>query len=246
MINGGIKDTYPEHLAERFDYEGKVYDEWYRKGKKIETPFFYHNIKKEKSFIKSLINKFKLPHGSSLIDIGCGNGMYSNIFREYGMEVTGIDISKSAIDFCNEKYQGKIKFVCGDAFSLDYDNEFGYAFCSYFTFFNAFDTPQQCIQFANRIMKYVKKDGFLFFIWFSDLTSIRLPPDRFSIMNFSIKQLEEMFGNYRVESYAIDSWGRLSSIFGKYSYNKWITRLCCAYVQLAASSWTRVRIILLV
>jgi ubiquinone/menaquinone biosynthesis C-methylase UbiE len=246
MVNEVIKNTYPEDLAERFGYETEVYDEWYREGKRIERPFFYHNIIKEKCFIKSLINKFNVPRGSSLIDIACGNGMYSSIFHDYGMEVTGIDISKSAIEFCNKKYQGKIRFISGDAFSLDCENEFDYAFCSYFTFLNAFDTPQQCVQYGNKIMRYIKKQGILFFVWFSDLTSIRLPPDRFSIMNFTIKQLEEMFGNYRVESCAIDSWGRLPSILGKYSYNKWVTRLCCAYVQLRCSSWTRVRIILVV
>jgi len=246
MAKEGIKDTYSENIDERFDYEIEVYDEWYRKGEKIERFFFYHNIKKEKCFIKSIINKFNITRGSSLIDIGCGNGIYSNIFHKYGMEGMGVDISKSAIEFCNEKYRGKIKFKCADAFSLDYENEFDYAFCSYFTFFNAFDTPRQCSQYANNIMKYVKKGGILFFIWYSDLTAVRLPHDRFNIMNFTMNQLETIFGIYRVESYAIDSWGRLPCILGEYSYNKWVTRLSCAYFQMLESSWRRVRIILVV
>jgi hypothetical protein len=83
----------------------------------------------------------------------------------------------------------------------------------------------------------------LFFIWISDLTAVRLPENRFSIMNFTIKQIEAFFSKYKVCTYAIDSRSKLAYCLGKYCLNKYITRLDCAFVKLFSSSWKRVRII---
>lgn len=246
MDNDVMPESYPEGLDDRLVYETRIYDKWYKAEDRIGRPFFYHDIRRERRFVKTLIKKSGMPQGSSLVDIGCGNGMYSGIFRDYGMNVKGIDISEKAIEFCNGKFQNEIEFTCGDALSLGHEIECDYGFCSFFTLFNAFDTGRECREYADLIMNHIKKDGLLFFIWYSDLTAIRLPFHRFNIMNFTIKQLREMFNSYHVESYAFDGGGRLPGILGRYAYNKWITRLSCALVQMLESSWTRVRIILMV
>ncbi len=93
------------------------------------------------------------------------------------------------------------------------------------------------------MMRYLKPGGTLWFVWHSDLTGVRLPPERFSIMNFTIRQLESLFPDHPVTSYAIDGSARLPWYLGRFAYNKYVSRLSCAGVYIKASNWHRVRII---
>lgn len=234
-----------ELTEQKLNYETSVYDEWYGKGN-ITKPFFYHNPKFEERFVKSMMLKFKICSGLKLIDIGCGNGLYSNIFNKHGIIVTSVDISKNAIDYCIKSYDKTINWICGDAFSLSYQDEFDFGFCNFFTFFNAFEIPKEASKYACKLMDYIKPGGLLFFIWISDLSAVRLSPERFNIMNFTIHQLEAFFSGYHVESYAIDSSARQCFAGGQFVFNKYITRLNCSFVHILASSWRRVRIITVV
>ncbi|HNS00744.1 MAG TPA: methyltransferase domain-containing protein [Planctomycetota bacterium] len=235
---------YPEHGMDKFRYESTVYDQWYGSDGRLDRPFYYHNLKNERAFIKSLIAKHGIPTGSKLIDIGCGNGLYASLFAEHGIRVTAVDISERAINFAAAKYGAIVEWICGDAFALTYNEHFDYGFCNFFTFFNANELTTQSVEYGKKIMRYIRPGGVLYFIWYSDLTAIRLPANRFNIMNFTIKQLEALFADFSIDSYAIDSMARIPMYLGRFAYNKYITRLSCAAVMLLNSSWKRVRIIL--
>lgn len=237
------KEAYPVQVGSRIELESTIYDKWYSKKENENKPFYYHNQKYEKAFVKALLHRYGIQKGSSLIDIGCGNGLYSNLFYAHGLKVTAVDLSENAITYCSKKYGTGIDWKCSDVFSLAYENSFDYGFCSFFTFFNIFDTPEQGTKYVDSIMRYLRHHGILFFTWISDLSAIRLPDHRFNIMNFTLQQMNGFFSNYRVESYTLDSRAITSYCMGKYSLNKYITRLSCALVQLAASSWKRVRIV---
>jgi hypothetical protein len=152
-------------------------------------------------------------------------------------------MSENAVKYCKEKYGDRINWVCGDAFDKKFNQKYDYGFCNFFTFFNSFDYPEKAQEYGTKIMRHIRPNGFLLFVWYTDLTAIRLPPHRFRIMNFTAKQLEHIFSGFQVESYAIDSRARIPLFLGKYSFNKYITRLSCATVNILASSWRRVRII---
>ena len=51
---------------------------------------------------------------SSVLDIGCGSGIITNILSE-SFSVTGIDISKKSIEYCKQSYPG-IPFFCESIF----------------------------------------------------------------------------------------------------------------------------------
>jgi cyclopropane fatty-acyl-phospholipid synthase-like methyltransferase len=54
------------------------------------------------------------------LDLGCGNGYYSNYLSKKGYEVTGIDISKEIIEYANKEYKNKnLKFIKADVFSKE-------------------------------------------------------------------------------------------------------------------------------
>ena len=65
-------------------------------------------------------------------------------------------------------------------------------------------------------------------------------------MNYTVKQLEGLFPQYAVTSYAVDSLARLTVYLGRFAFNRYVTRLCCAVVHLLASDWRRARIIVAV
>lgn len=241
-----VPDTYPKDLTGRRRFENSAYDLWYNE-KGLLKPFYYHNLRNEKAFIRSLMKKFHMKRGGTLLDIGCGNGAYSFLFQQGGMKVTGVDLSKNAIEYCNANHHGEIEFVCADVFDLkDIDTKFDYIFCNFFTFFNAFDVPEAGKPYADKIMSYLKKPGMLLFVWITDLTAVRLPVERFAIMNFTVRQLHRLYDSYPVNAYAIDGKARTPLYLGKLSFNKYLTRLSCALTQLLASSWSRVRVVLVV
>lgn len=239
-------ENYPNELNNRIELERNVYNLHYVKTNKVIKPFYYHNRKYEEKFVKAIIKKYKIKEKSKILDLGCGNSLYSDIFFNNNMVVTGIDLSETSIEHCKNMYSEKINFLCQDAFSLNSQGAYDMVFCSFFTYFNAFDKPLDANVYVERMMSYLKTGGHLFFIWISDLTSIRLPPERFSIMNYTIKQLESMFQKYEKHSYAIDSLSRLTYYFSDKAFNKYITKLSCAIVQFLDSSWRRVRIIIVV
>ena len=241
-----IKPTsYPQEFADRTQQEWRAYDDYYS-DKTLDHPYFYHHTGREGAFLDSLISKFRIPRGASLIDMGCGNGFHANLFQKRGLRVTGVDMSGKAIDYCRRKYGDHCEWLCGDAFDVGRDEQFDYAFCFWFMYFNAFDIPAEGADAARRLMSPLKKGGRLFFIWHSDLTAVRLPADRFSVMNYTIPQLKAFFPDHEIQAFAVDSSAITCRFLGKHSYNKYVTRLSCARVYMQASTWDRVRIILAV
>jgi len=68
-----------------------------------------------------------LKTGDRVLDLGCGPGLYSSRLCRKGMRVTGIDISRSSIDYARtqaEKEQLDIDYVCTDFFDIEYKENF--------------------------------------------------------------------------------------------------------------------------
>jgi len=70
---------------------------------------------------KWIIGKFGLDGGASVVDFGCGPGLYTVRFAAAGADVTGIDFSKNSLDYAVKKANEnslKIDYVHADY--LDY------------------------------------------------------------------------------------------------------------------------------
>lgn len=62
------------------------------------------------------ITDFILRHSKSngsLLDLGCGPGLYTSLFRDKGYDVTGIDFNRASIAYAIEKRQD-IRYIFGD------------------------------------------------------------------------------------------------------------------------------------
>lgn len=67
----------------------------------IESKIFYFSKKGELETraIKCVEILYKFKRKGKLLDVGCSYGFYTNIYSNYGFKVTGIDISKDAVDY---------------------------------------------------------------------------------------------------------------------------------------------------
>jgi len=65
---------------------------------------------------------FPFEKGDRILDVGCGNGKTSLALMERGYDVTGIDISETAVKLCNDLYGNKMRAVCASAVSIPLDN----------------------------------------------------------------------------------------------------------------------------
>lgn len=78
-----------------------------------------------KDFLNYLSNKKDIK---SVLEIGCGPGVYpimhKNIFEKF--DYTGIDISKSAIKFCQEN--SDFNFICGDFQKMELEDKYDLIF----------------------------------------------------------------------------------------------------------------------
>ena len=50
-----------------------------------------------------IVEKFNLNAESSVVDFGCGPGLYTSVFAKTGAKVTGIDFNEVAINYAKEK-----------------------------------------------------------------------------------------------------------------------------------------------
>jgi len=70
--------------------------------------------RKQESIVR--ITDFIFNHsgaGDRLLDLGCGPGLYTSLFRDKGYDVTGIDFNKASIEYAVEKRKD-IRYIFGD------------------------------------------------------------------------------------------------------------------------------------
>ncbi len=69
-----------------------------------------------------------------ILDVGCGLGRLAEVVSEHGSSVTGIDISRYAINQAKERYKGKerLEFICASALNMDFEGHFDKILCYHF------------------------------------------------------------------------------------------------------------------
>ncbi|MFW9824038.1 MAG: class I SAM-dependent methyltransferase [Candidatus Thorarchaeota archaeon] len=84
----------------------------------------YKQVLKDESHIVNLLTDFiaKIPKDGRVLDVGCGNGVYSRYLSDR-FNVIGIDISEKQIELAKQNVP-KAEFRCEDMTKIDFPYEF--------------------------------------------------------------------------------------------------------------------------
>jgi|GEM_PF-478049 len=156
-------------FAERSERDRNFYE------KKYLVTDYQHSLTSDRAFINSLVKKYNLTGDRNFLDLGCGTGWYTSLLAELGFKVIGLDFSKTGITKAKKRYGDKILWVVGDAINMPFNSEkkFDTIFCCDFPPFNLVDDIPQAKEIANKLLKYLNKNGIFIFIWSSRLSGKR-------------------------------------------------------------------------
>jgi SAM-dependent methyltransferase len=131
---------------------------------KHENFFQYNNFLYQK-YIFSLFNFLSIKKGSSILDIGCGQGYFTYLFSRFGLNAFGVDLSKNGIKIANNKYKLKgCNFLVGDCLKMPFKGKFDVLFvrsCSLYNDKNFGDNSN----ISKYFIDYLKNGGFFIFVY---------------------------------------------------------------------------------
>ncbi len=77
--------------------------------------------------VRALVTRLDPGEGDRVLDLGCGPGLYANHLARLGLDVTGIDCSRSSIQYARERALAdglSIQYVCDDYLTADFGTGF--------------------------------------------------------------------------------------------------------------------------
>jgi SAM-dependent methyltransferase len=107
-----------------------------------------------------LIQKLDLKPGASLLDLGCGPGLYASRFAQAGFTVTGVDYSHRSIEYAVQSAQENhlnITYRYQNYLELTDENQYDAAFLIYGDFCPL--NPQQRGKLLQNISRALKPNG---------------------------------------------------------------------------------------
>lgn len=214
-------------VLQRSEIDRSYYD------KKYLTTDYKRSLDIDRAFIKGIVEKYNIPPCSSLLDLGCGTGWYSNLFTELGFNVVGIDYSKIGVIKARDLYGDKIHWVVGDVFNIPFSakKKFNVIFCCDFPPYNLVDNPQDASDITKKIFEYLNQNGFFIFIWSSKLTGKRNGDS--VVIEYTTNQVKEIFSSLgKIIGDVYTTNKQLFPVLGKYSINKFVTKLTSFAVKV--------------
>ncbi len=148
--------------------EGNWFKKWFSTADYLEL--YKHRNSTDASRIAGLITRtLKLPRGSRVLDVACGNGRHSLIFASKGFNVLGIDLSAFLIGEARKKLvteyrkqKEHLKFEIRDMRKIDHRNEFDLA-VNLFSSFGYFEKDSENFKVFKSISAALKPGGYFFF-----------------------------------------------------------------------------------
>lgn len=197
----------------------KNYNENYRR-----SNYFGYRTWLYRPFVKAVVRKTGLERGARLLDAGCGQGFFTWLFAENGLNAVGVDVSAVGISNAREIYRcSRARFELGDLLKLGWKNEFDCVFTRSCSLYNSkeFETKQWV---TDRLLSYVRPGGILIFDYYSKLGAKEQSQEWIyhsmaSVQNhFSHYPGAEVYFSLRVET----------MLLGKFSFSRQVSGVCAA------------------
>ena len=131
----------------------------------FDSPY-YHILYKNRSdfeaesFVGQIVDHFDLKANETLLDLACGKGRHSKAFAEYGLDVTGLDLSKNSIELASQFEKSNLHFYVHDMRRTFRTNYYDIV-CNLFTSFGYFKSAHDNQLAAKCMFQAAKKNGML-------------------------------------------------------------------------------------
>lgn len=125
---------------------------------------YYHilyqqrNENEAKAFMDTLINILQPYPGDTILDLACGKGRHSRYLADKKLNVTGIDLSESSIQYARQFENENLSFFSHDMRKPFRVNYFDYIL-NLFTSFGYFKTDAEHLETLKNIHDGLKSDG---------------------------------------------------------------------------------------
>ena len=150
------------------------YDTVYKRTNYFRYPSWLYG-----AYVSSLIGFCGLKKGASVLDVGCGQGLFSYLFAKNGLKVHGIDISATGIHSANELYRHLgIKFAIADVRAATFPQQFDCIFVRSCSLYNTTEFPHDR-QVTYSLFRHLKSGGTFIFAYNSNFSSRVSPKWRY-------------------------------------------------------------------
>jgi SAM-dependent methyltransferase len=205
----GTTQTRPD--ADR----ARHYDAKYR-----DANYFGYRRRLYAPYVSTLIRACGLPAGASVLDVGCGQGFFSYLFRTRGMRVTGVDVSETGIRTAERLYGPHgITFTVADVRTARFPARFDCVFVRSCSLHNTGTFPADDAT-TRALLGHVKPGGAFIFAYNSNFSSKPSPTWRYH----SLADVRAHFSRYpdaRVFfSTRVDTW-----LLGRFALTPLVTRV---------------------
>jgi 2-polyprenyl-3-methyl-5-hydroxy-6-metoxy-1,4-benzoquinol methylase len=144
------------------------------------------------------MNRFNLTPQSKIIDFGCGPGLYTSRFAEAGIDVTGVDFSRTSIQYAEnfaKEHQLDVKYVHQNYLEFESDDKYDLItliFCDFCAL-----SPLQRAKLLEIFRRHLKPDGSIFM----DVHSLNVYEKRDEIVTYEFNQMNRFWSQYDYYSF---------------------------------------------
>ena len=212
-------DNRDKTLKNRLSIDQNFYEKKYSMGS-FRSPSIM-----DCKLVKALISKYSIKKKISLLDVGCGDGIYSHLFSMCGINVVALDFSSEGVKKAKKIYGNEIAWMVADGLNLPFKRKFDIIFCSGFSPLNLVDDLSDAENIGKDLFEYLRYNGYFIFQWASDLSNTR---SEGNLMNYDLKQIKKYFLSLGygeiIGLFATNK--QLFPILGKYALSTLITKIC--------------------
>jgi len=123
-----------------------------------------------KPFVRALVSEAGLAPGASVLDAGCGQGFFSALIAEEGMDVLGVDLSEVGIEAARRAYGKLARFEVGDILQLPADRKFDCVFTRSCSLYNTMGFAEDT-SVTDYLLRHVAQGGVLVFDYYTRLSA---------------------------------------------------------------------------
>lgn len=169
-----------------------------------------------------VVKRFKLRRGMQLLEVACGSGFHTNLFRRMGFDTVGIDRSSVGIEWAKRHYP-KCQFHCRDLFddlpvqrgSFDVVLARG---CSHYHYDLA---SEKSLRTSQHLLEYLKPGGVFVMVIVTDLSG-RRDPDK--VWQNKLEDYERHFASFH-RPYSVN-WHKNMAVCGLWNSTLGATSVC--------------------